>query len=153
MLRRFLGQLTMYLGLVGIIALLVGGIGVATNIRAFLKEKLETIAVLRCLGASIGQTVAVYLLQGVGIGLVGAVIGAAMGVAIERFVPIVLGDFLPLEAPAIAKMLSRDIVRSATTMYQMACQKRLGAFDESGGVLASTNTLNAIQRISRPPIN
>src|SRR5207245_2457600 len=51
MLRRFLRQLTMYLGLVGLIALMVGGIGVASSVRAFLKEKLETIAVLKAIGA------------------------------------------------------------------------------------------------------
>ena len=45
---------------------------------------------------------------------------------------------LPSEAPAIARILSTDIVISATTMYQMACQKRFGAGTSSCGALASS---------------
>src|SRR5207245_6584585 len=63
MLRRFLRQLTMYLGLVGLIALMVGGIGVASSIRAFLREKLENIAVLKEIGAESGTILRVYVSQ------------------------------------------------------------------------------------------
>src|SRR5436190_8305635 len=102
--RRSLGRsvenASHYLNLVGFVALLLGGVGIANAVHVQINQKLETVAVLRCLGASAGQTVAIYLLQGVGIGLVGAVIGAAVGVGLERFVPIILADFLPLQAPA-----------------------------------------------------
>ncbi len=49
--RRFWTQLTMYLGMSGLVALMVGGIGVAVSVRAFVREKFATIAVLKCLGA------------------------------------------------------------------------------------------------------
>ena len=62
-----------------------------------------------------------------------------------RHRPKTISPTWPLDAPAMARMLSVDMVRSATTMYQMACQKRLGAGAESGGSLASTSTLKAIQ--------
>ena len=47
-----LGRLGRYLGLVALVALLLGGLGVASAIHVFVKRKMETIAVLRCLGAA-----------------------------------------------------------------------------------------------------
>ena len=49
-----LGRLGRYLGLTGLLSLLLGGLGVASAVNAFLKGKLSTVAVLRCLGASAG---------------------------------------------------------------------------------------------------
>jgi putative ABC transport system permease protein len=97
MLRRFLGQLTMYLGLVGIIALLVGGIGVATNIRAFLKEKLETIAVLKVLGATPQDILRIYLLQTLLLGLLASCAGALAGAALQLALPPLLRQWLPVD--------------------------------------------------------
>jgi len=54
-LRRFFDQLTTYLRLVGVTSLLVGGIGVAAAVRAFLARKVGTIAILRCLGRARGR--------------------------------------------------------------------------------------------------
>jgi len=51
--------------------------------------------VLRCLGASVRQTFAVYLLQGTALGLFGAVVGAVLGTGTQLFFPKMLGDFLP----------------------------------------------------------
>src|ERR1039457_5180742 len=65
--------------------------------------------------------------------------------------PNAINQKLPLDAPAMASTLSVDMVMSATTMYQMACQKRIGPGAASGGVLASISTLTAIHRISSPP--
>ena len=50
--RRFYSQLTSYLGLVGMASLLVGGVGVAAAVRAFVARKRDTIAILKCLGAT-----------------------------------------------------------------------------------------------------
>jgi putative ABC transport system permease protein len=97
MLRRFLGQLTMYLGLVGLIALIVGGVGVATNVRAFLKEKVETIAVLKVLGATPGRVLRVYLSQTVFLGLVGSLAGAAVGSVLQFVVSPLMRPWLPVE--------------------------------------------------------
>jgi putative ABC transport system permease protein len=103
--RRTLGRsvenASRYLDLVGFVALLLGGVGIANAVHVQIRQKLETIAVLRCLGASVSQTVAIYLLQGIGIGLVGSLIGAVVGVGLEKVVPVVLADFLPLQAPAL----------------------------------------------------
>ena len=84
-----------FLNLAGLLALLLGGVGVASAIYTHINQKRDTVAVLRCLGASVGQTVAIYLLQGVALGLFGALAGALLGVSIQMLFPRVLADFLP----------------------------------------------------------
>jgi putative ABC transport system permease protein len=86
-----------FLGLVGLVALLLGGIGVASGVHAFIRRKQETIAVLRCLGATSGQMLFVYGLQAALMGLVGAAAGAALGVAIQLALPRLVRDMLPFD--------------------------------------------------------
>ncbi|MDB4871515.1 MAG: Permease [Gemmatimonadales bacterium] len=90
-------NLTSFIGLVGLVALLLGGIGVASGVRAFVARKIDTVAVLRCLGASSGQVLAIYVVQAAGMGLAGAAAGAALGVAIQFVLPQALTDFLPID--------------------------------------------------------
>src|SRR5256885_573379 len=97
MLRRFLRQLTMYLGLVGLIALMVGGIGVASSVPAFLKEKLETVAVLKAIGAGSGTILRIYLTQTFLLGALGCLAGAALGAAFQVALPPLLRAWLPIE--------------------------------------------------------
>jgi len=96
-LRRFLRQLTMYLGLVGLIALMVGGIGVASSVRAFMKEKLETVAVLKAIGAGSGTILRIYLTQTFLLGALGCLAGAALGAAFQIALPPLLKAWLPIE--------------------------------------------------------
>jgi putative ABC transport system permease protein len=92
-----IGRLADFLGVVGLIALLLGGIGVASGIHAFVASKIDTIAILRCLGASGRQVLGIYLLQAAVMGLVGALAGAALGVAVQFILPQVVGGLLPLD--------------------------------------------------------
>ncbi|MHB1178362.1 MAG: ABC transporter permease [Daejeonella sp.] len=94
---RSFEDLTEFLALVGFVALLLGCIGVASAIHIYIREKINTIAVLRCLGASSKQAFIIYLIQIVGIGLLGSIIGAILGTLIQQFLPVVLKDFLPIE--------------------------------------------------------
>jgi len=94
-LGRSLDNLNHFLNLVGFIALLLGGVGVASAIHVHIKQKLATVAVLRCLGGSIAQTFAVYLGQGMALGAFGAMLGGALGIAIQTALPRVLADFIP----------------------------------------------------------
>ncbi|HET7875879.1 MAG TPA: FtsX-like permease family protein [Methylomirabilota bacterium] len=96
-LRRFWEQLSMYLGLAGLVALMVGGIGVALSVRAFVRQKLDTIAVLKCLGAAGRELLAAYGLQTVILGLAGSLAGAAVGSALPRLLGPFLAPLLPLE--------------------------------------------------------
>jgi len=95
-LRRFWTQLTMYLGLTGLVALMVGGIGVAVSVSAFIKEKRPTIAVLKCLGAGWREVFAIYLGQTALLGLGGSLVGAAIGSALQPLLAPFLAHLLPL---------------------------------------------------------
>lgn len=90
-------QLARFLSVVGLIALLLGGIGVASGVNAFVQRKIDTVAVLRCLGASSAQVLTIYLVQAAAMGLVGAAVGALLGIGIQFLLPQALGDFLPVD--------------------------------------------------------
>jgi putative ABC transport system permease protein len=90
-------NLSNFIGIVGLVALLLGGIGVASGVRAFVARKIDTVAVLRCLGASSGQVLAIYVAQAAAMGLVGAAAGAALGVAVQFILPHVLTGLLPID--------------------------------------------------------
>lgn len=94
---RSFRDLTQFLSLVGFIALLLGCVGVASAVHIYIREKLNSIALLRCLGLKSSQAFVIYLIQIVGVGLLGSIIGAALGSAIQPFLPIILKDFLPFD--------------------------------------------------------
>jgi putative ABC transport system permease protein len=96
-LTESIDQLSDFLGVVGLVALLLGGIGVASGVHAFVARKIDTVAVLRCLGATSRQVLIIYVLQAAVMGLVGAAVGAALGVAIQYALPLTVRDFLPVD--------------------------------------------------------
>ena len=96
-LTESIDQLRDFLGVVGLVALLLGGIGVASGVHAFVARKIDTVAVLRCLGATSRQVLIIYVLQAAVMGLVGAAVGAALGVAIQYALPLTVRDFLPVD--------------------------------------------------------
>jgi putative ABC transport system permease protein len=100
-LRRFWDQLTMYLGLTGLVALMVGGIGVAVSVNAFVRQKLASIAILKALGAGWRPLLAAYLLQTALLGLGGSALGALLGSAVQ-----------PLLAPALTRLLPIELTLS-----------------------------------------
>ncbi|HET8625674.1 MAG TPA: FtsX-like permease family protein, partial [Gemmatimonadales bacterium] len=99
-LNDVLARLGRYLGLVALIALLLGGIGVGSAVVVFVRRKLDTIAVLRCLGATAGQVFAIYLLQAAALGAAGSVLGAAAGVVVQQLLPGLLEGMLPVDVNA-----------------------------------------------------
>ncbi len=90
-------RLADFLSVIGLIALLLGGIGVASGVNAFVSSKIDTVAVLRCLGATGRQVLALYVAQAAAMGFVGASAGALLGVAVQFLLPGVVADFLPLD--------------------------------------------------------
>ncbi len=76
-----------YLGALGVIALLMGGIGVAMIVRTFMAQKLDTLAILSCLGASSRTLFKVYLLQSMLMGLAGSVFGVCIGFSLTFLLP------------------------------------------------------------------
>jgi putative ABC transport system permease protein len=102
-LNDVLTRLTGYLGLVALIALLLGGIGVASSVIVFVRQRTQSVAVLRCLGATAGSIFAIYLLEAGAMGLAGSITGAAAGVAVQRLLPGLLSGILPVDViPALS---------------------------------------------------
>ncbi|MEO6569489.1 MAG: FtsX-like permease family protein [Opitutaceae bacterium] len=96
-LGRAIENIEGFLSLVGFIALFLGAIGVASAIHVYVRQKITTVAVLRCLGASARQSFSVYLVQGIALGLFGAVVGAGFGLAVQVVVPTLLKGALPFD--------------------------------------------------------
>ncbi|GAB3328062.1 ABC transporter permease [Marivirga atlantica] len=90
-------DLTGFLNLTAFIALLLGCLGVASSVQVYIKSKVQTVAILRCMGASSYQTIWIYLIQIVFMGLVGSVLGVALGVSLQYLLPQVFADFLPFQ--------------------------------------------------------
>jgi putative ABC transport system permease protein len=97
-LAEALDALGRFLGLVGLAALLLGGLGVASAVGVFVREKRPVIAVLRCIGATQGTAFTAYLLQAALLGLAGASAGALLGVGIQAALPVILRGVFPIEA-------------------------------------------------------
>ncbi len=94
-LREGIRRAASFLNLVALLSLLVGGIGVAQTVRAWIAGRLDAIAVLKCLGMRPREVLALYLGQTVLLGLAGSLCGAMLGVAIALAVPLALRDTLP----------------------------------------------------------
>src|SRR5690242_18899828 len=93
---RSFADLTKFLSLVGFIALLLGCTGVASAVHVYVKEKINSIAILRCLGATPVQAFLIFLVQIIFIGFIGSLIGCILGTGIQQVLPIILKDFLPV---------------------------------------------------------
>lgn len=91
------GNLTRYLGLVGLAALVLGSIGVAAGVRVFVREKLDAVALLRSIGASPRDVVAVYTGLAACLGLAAGALGILLCLPLVGLLPGLLGDLLPVE--------------------------------------------------------
>ena len=90
-------NLANFIGIVGMVALLLGGIGVASGVRAFVTRKIDTVAIFRCLGATGNQVLSMYVVQAAVMGLLGALLGAVGGVAIQFLLPLAFVGLLPVD--------------------------------------------------------
>ncbi|HLB55200.1 MAG TPA: ABC transporter permease, partial [Gemmatimonadales bacterium] len=100
-LTEALTRLGNYLGLVALVALLLGGLGVASAVNVFIKRKLDTIAVLRCLGAGSGRVLAIYLLVATTLAGIGSGLGAGIGVALQQLLPLLFRGLLPVDVRVV----------------------------------------------------
>ncbi|MBU7577589.1 MAG: FtsX-like permease family protein, partial [Flavihumibacter sp.] len=94
---RAFEDLNEFLKLVSFIALLLGCIGVASAIHIYVKEKISSIAILKCMGATNRQAFLIFLVQMLVIGFIGSILGAILGTVIQFLLPAVFKDFLPIE--------------------------------------------------------
>src|SRR5690606_16931511 len=103
---RSFNNLSDFLSLVAFIALLLGCVGVASAVNVFVKEKLPSVAILRCLGVSSLDAMLIYLSQIIIMGLIGSIVGAIAGTFLQFALPVVLSDFLPVEVQVQVSWLS-----------------------------------------------
>jgi len=94
--NRVVDRVASFLTLAGLTALLVGGIGVATGVRAWLDQRATTIATLRCLGAPSAAIFCTYLLQVLALAVVGIAIGLVAGYGLTWIAAQALADSLPV---------------------------------------------------------
>jgi putative ABC transport system permease protein len=96
-LNRALDRSTTFLSLVSLIAMIVGALGVATAIHSHLQQRLDSIAILKCLGARSWQIIRIYTLQTVLLGVAGGVGGVAVGAVVQRLFPLLLARYFRIE--------------------------------------------------------
>ncbi|HWX46766.1 MAG TPA: FtsX-like permease family protein [Roseomonas sp.] len=94
--NRFLDRAASFLTLAGLTALLVGGIGVATGVRAWLDQRSRTIATLRCLGAPARVIFATYLIQVLALAALGILVGLVAGQGLMLLAAHLLKGTLPV---------------------------------------------------------
>ena len=101
-LERNVERFTQYLTLVGLTALLVGGVGVANAVKGHLDRRRDAIATLKALGATGSRVFAIYLTQVLVLAALGALPGLAVGAALPFLIAWGFGAVLPLPiAPAV----------------------------------------------------
>jgi putative ABC transport system permease protein len=93
---RSLRQATVFLSMIGLIALIVGAAGVAMAIHAHLQQRLNDVAVMKCLGATSHRVLIIYSLQTALLGLAGGLLGVLLGLAIQNAFPALLTQFIPI---------------------------------------------------------
>lgn len=98
--KRFIDRTTLFMTLVGLTALLVGGVGVSNAVRDFLAGKISTIATLKCVGASSGLIFGAYMIQVLAM----ATVGVALGLLLGGIAPAVLADLLRDALPIAARV-------------------------------------------------
>lgn len=118
-LRRFIERLTLFLTLVGLSALLVGGIGVANAVRSHIESKTSVIATLKSIGASHGLVLRIYFLQILMLSLVGIGIGLLIGAVTPAIIAPLLAGRLPIDVtlgPALPSLLIATAFGVLTTL-------------------------------------
>jgi putative ABC transport system permease protein len=93
-----LDRATAILSLICLVAMVLGAIGVAMSMHAHLEQRMDVLAILKAIGAGSGDLLRIFLLQTMGLGLAGALIGVAAGACVMLALPAVFGNLLPVHA-------------------------------------------------------
>jgi putative ABC transport system permease protein len=95
-LQRNVERFTQFLTLVGLTALLIGGVGVANAVKSHLDRKRDVIATMKALGATGGSVFAIYLSQVLVLALAGSLLGLAVGAALPFLIAWAFGGIIAL---------------------------------------------------------
>jgi len=96
-LTQGLDRATSLLSLMSLVALVLGAIGVAMAMRAHLQQRLDTIAIMKSLGARSGQIIKIYLLQTLLLGVIGGLVGVGLGVGVQLAFPYLLARLINVQ--------------------------------------------------------
>ncbi|GLR16145.1 ABC transporter permease [Portibacter lacus] len=96
-LQQAFSSLNNFLNLIALVSLLLACIGVASSVLIYVKNKVKSIAIFRCLGMNGNEAFLIYFIQIFVLSLVSVLIGAAIGSGIQMLLPIVFDSFLPYE--------------------------------------------------------
>lgn len=91
-----LDRATSFLSLVSLVALIIGSLGVAMAMNSHLQQKLDNIAVMKCLGARSSQIISIYLMQTLALGSLGGLFGIAFGVAVQVAFPTLIERYFQM---------------------------------------------------------
>jgi len=97
-LAQGLDNSTAILSLICLVAMVLGAIGVAMAMHAHLEQRMDMLAILKAVGAGSSDLLRIFLLQTLGLGLAGAMLGVAAGVGVMAALPAVFGNLLPVHA-------------------------------------------------------
>ena len=93
-----LDNATAILSLICLVAMVLGAIGVAMAMHAHLEQRMDMLAILKAVGAGSGDLLRIFLLQTLGLGLAGGLLGVTAGVGVMALLPAVFGNLLPVHA-------------------------------------------------------
>jgi len=85
-----------FLGLISLTSLALGAIGVAGAVHAHVTRRIQTIGILRCLGCPGYMAFGIYFAQAMALGLLGAILGAGLGIVMQMGLLVALDDELPI---------------------------------------------------------
>ena len=97
---RGLDRATTFLSLIGLIALILGAMGVASAIDGHIEQKLDSIAVMKSIGARSSQVILIYAIQTLLLGLAGGVLGALEGIGVAAAFPGMLARYFHIDLTA-----------------------------------------------------
>jgi putative ABC transport system permease protein len=97
-LTRGLDNATSILSLICLVAMVLGAIGVAMAMHAHLEQRMDMLAILKAMGASSADLLRIFLLQTLGLGLAGGLLGVAVGLGVMAALPAAFGNLLPVHA-------------------------------------------------------
>ncbi len=95
-LSQGLDNATAILSLICLVAMVLGAIGVAMAMHAHLEQRMDMLAILKAVGAGSADLLRIFLLQTLGLGLAGGLLGVAAGVGVMAALPAVFGNLLPV---------------------------------------------------------
>jgi putative ABC transport system permease protein len=93
-----LHRASVFLSLVSLVALIVGALGVGMAMQAHLQQKLDSIAIMKCIGGRSNQIIRIYALQTLGLGLAGGLIGVFLGGGVQMMFPALIRRYFDVQA-------------------------------------------------------